>query len=105
MAKSSLHRLTVQESTNILTGAGGYDIVTDATVNAHTYCAITILTGSVDDGKNSTCAVTATSSDTDIWDSMSGIAIPTGTTIYGSWSAVTIPADNVAIVYRSHSTD
>jgi hypothetical protein len=105
MAKSNLHRRSVQEGVNILVGAGGYDIVSDATVNTHEYVAITILTGSVDDGKNSTCAVTATSTDTDIYDSLSGVAIPVGTTIYGNWSAVTIPADNVAIVYRERSTD
>lgn len=105
MASSNLHNYSVQEALNIKTAGGGCDIVSGAIVSTHTYCAITVLVGSVDDGKNSTCAVTATSTDTDIWDSLSAVPIPVGTTIYGNWSAVNIPADNTCIVYRTYSTD
>jgi len=41
MATSNLHRYTAQEALNIITAGGGYDYVTNATVNAHTYVAIT----------------------------------------------------------------
>ena len=105
MANAHIRDRNVNENTGVLTGAGGYDIVTNATVNAHTYVAITILTGSTDDGKNSTGSVSATSADTDIWDSLSTLPVPTGTTIYGKWSAVTIAANDTAIVYRESSSD
>ena len=106
MAKSSLHRYTVQEGLNILTGAGGCDIVTNATVNTHTYVAITILVGTeVIEDNTASGTVSATSVDTDIWDTLSTVEVPVGTTIYGQWSAVTIGANDTAIVYRSHSTD
>ena len=105
MANAHIRSRPAIESLGVLTGSGGYDIVSNATVNAHTYVAITILTGSTDDGKNSTASVSATSSDTDIWDSLSTVAIPTGTTIYGKWSAVTIAANDTAIVYRESSSD
>ena len=103
MAKSNLHRYSVQEALNIQTGAGGYDIVTGASVSAGVYCAITILTGSVDDGNTSTCAVTTVAADVDLWDTITAIPIPVGTTIYGQWTTVTIPASNTAIVYRKAS--
>ena len=105
MANAHIRSRPAKESLGVLTGSGGYDIVSNATVNAHTYVAITILTGSTDDGKNSTGSVSATSADTDIWDSLSTVAIPTGTTIYGKWSAVTIAANDTAIVYRESSSD
>ena len=106
MANAHVRNRPIIESLGILTGAGGCDIVAGgATVNAHTYVAITILTGSTDDGKNSTGSVSATSADTAIWDSLSTVAIPTGTTIYGKWSAVTIAANDTAIVYRESSSD
>ena len=44
--------------------------------------------------------VTATSVDTNQWDSLSNLEVPVGTTIYGRWSAVTIGANDTAIVYR-----
>ena len=37
---------TSSEGISLLLGQGGWDIVTNATVNAHTYVAITILVGS-----------------------------------------------------------
>ena len=105
MANAHVRNRPVIESLGILTGAGGADYVAGATVNAHTYVAITILTGATDDGKNSTATVSATSADTDIWDSLSSIEVPVGTTIYGRWSAVTIGTDDIAMVYRESSSD
>jgi len=95
MATSNLHRYTAQEALNIITAGGGYDYVTNATVNSHTYVAITAL--SVD------AVVSATSSDTDIWDSLSSVTIKAGQTIYGSWSAVTVASGDFAIVHRRSS--
>ena len=100
MAKSSLHRLTVQEATNVLTGGGGCDIVVangaDVTLNAHTYCAITTFT---------VCVLTLTSTDTDIWDSATTLTVPAGITIYGNWGTVVVADGDHCIVYRTHSTD
>ena len=97
MATSNLHKYTSQEALNVITAGGGYDYVTDATVNSHTYCAITAL--SVD------AVVSATSIDTDIWDSLSSVTILAGQTIYGQWSAVTVASGDFAIVHRMMSTD
>lgn len=97
MATSNLHKYTSQEALNIITAGGGYDYVTNATVNSHTYCAITAL--SVD------AVVSATSVDTDIWDSLSSVTILAGQTIYGQWSAVTVASGDFAIVHRMWSTD
>ena len=105
MANAHIRSRPIIESLGILTGAGGYDYVTNATVNAHTYVAITILTGDTDDAKNSTATVSATSVDTDIWDTLSTVEVPVGTTIYGKWRAVTIASNDMAIVYRESSSD
>lgn len=94
MATSNLHKYSTQEAQNRL-GGGGYDYVTNATVNSHTYVAIQAL--SVD------CIVTATSSDTDIWDSLSSVTLLAGQTIYGEWSSVQIASGDFAIVYRKSS--
>jgi len=94
MATSNLHHYTTQEAQNRL-GGGGYDYVTDATVNSHTYCAIQAL--SVD------CVVTATSVDTDIWDTLTSVTILAGQTIYGEWSSVAVASGDFAIVYRKSS--
>tara|TARA_R110002020_G_scaffold413043_1_gene622589 strand:- start:330 stop:614 length:285 start_codon:yes stop_codon:yes gene_type:complete len=94
MATSNLHRYTSQEAANRL-GGGGYDYVTNATVNSHVYVAIQAL--SVD------CVVTATSVDTDIWDSLSSVTLLAGQTIYGEWSSVQIASGDFAIVYRRSS--
>ena len=95
MANSNLHRYTAQEAENRL-GGGGYDYVTNATVNSHTYVAIQAL--SVD------CVVTAaTSVDTDIWDSLSSVTVLAGQTIYGEWSSVQIANGDFALVYRKSS--
>tara|TARA_A100000172_G_scaffold34381_1_gene20756 strand:- start:520 stop:753 length:234 start_codon:yes stop_codon:yes gene_type:complete len=76
-------------------GGGGYDYVTNATVNSHVYVAIQAL--SVD------CVISATSKDTDIWDSLSSVTLLAGQTIYGEWSAVTVADGDFAIVYRRSS--
>lgn len=94
MATSNLHHYTTQEAQNRL-GGGGYDYVTNATVNSHTYVAIQAL--SVD------CVISATSVDTDIWDSLSSVTILAGQTIYGEWSAVTVANGDFAMVYRKSS--
>jgi|TARA_Y100000310_G_scaffold318730_1_gene373153 hypothetical protein len=95
MATSNLHRYTTQEAQNRL-GGGGYDYVTNATVNSHTYVAIQAL--SVD------CVVTAaTSVDADIWDSLSSVTLLAGQIIYGEWSSVQIASGDFAIVYRKSS--
>ena len=94
MGTSNLHRYTSQESSNRL-GGGGYDYVTNATVNSHTYVAIQAL--SVD------CVVSATSSDTDIWDTLTDITIKAGQTIYGEWTSVTVASGDFALVYRKSS--
>ena len=94
MATSNLHHYTTQEAQNRL-GGGGYDYVTNATVNSHTYVAIQPL--------STDCVVTATSIDTDIWDSLSSVTVLAGQTIYGEWSAVTVASGDFAIVYRKSS--
>tara|TARA_R110002020_G_scaffold126655_2_gene284512 strand:+ start:347 stop:634 length:288 start_codon:yes stop_codon:yes gene_type:complete len=95
MATSNLHRYTAQEALNIITAGGGYDYVTNATVNSHIYVAITAL--SVD------AVISATSTDTDVWDSLSSVTVLAGQTIYGSWSAVTVASGDFAIVHRRSS--
>ena len=94
MATSNLHRYTEQEASNRL-GGGGYDYVTNATVNSHTYVAIQAL--------STDCVISATSLDTDIWDSLSSVTVLAGQTIYGEWSAVTVSSGDFAIVYRKSS--
>ena len=89
-------------------GQYGCDIVTNAEITAHTYVSITMLVGTTTDldsgaatgGDYASGTVTATSVDTDQWDSLSNLEVPVGTTIYGRWSAVTIGANDTAIVYR-----
>tara|TARA_R110000744_G_scaffold361699_1_gene469535 strand:- start:111 stop:395 length:285 start_codon:yes stop_codon:yes gene_type:complete len=94
MATSNLHRYSVQEAQNRL-GGGGYDYVTNATVNAHTYVAIQAL--------STNCVITATSSDTDIWDTLTSVTVLAGQTIYGEWSSVAVANGDFAIVYRKNS--
>ena len=96
MANAHIRQRPAIESLGILTGAGGVDYVSAATVNSHVYMAITALDA---------CTVSATSVDTDIWDTLSAIEVPAGCTIYGKWSAVTIGTGDKAMVYRESSTD
>ena len=96
-----LNAYTASEGINVQLGQAGWDIVTNATVNADTYIAITMLVGSeVISGNTASGTVTATSVDTDLGDSLSSLEVPVGCTIYGRWSAVTIGANDTAIVYR-----
>ena len=94
-------KYTVAEAVNHQLGQGGYDIVTNATVNSDTYIAITILVGTeVISGNTASGTVTATVVDTSIGDSFSTLEVPVGCTIYGRWSSVTLGANDTAIVYR-----
>jgi hypothetical protein len=96
-----LNAYTAQEGISLQLGQGGWDIVTNATVNSHTYVAITVLVGSEVIADNSASGtVTATSVDTELGDSLSSLEVPEGCTIYGRWSAVTIGSGDTAIVYR-----
>ena len=97
----NLHNYTVQESNNLKLGQGGWDIVTNATINADTYVAITILVGTeVIEDNTASGTVSATSINTDLGDNISTLEVPVGCTIYGRWSSVTIGANDTAIVYR-----
>ena len=94
-------KYTVAEAVNYQLGQGGYDIVTNATVNSDTYIAITILVGTeVIEDNTASGTVTATVVDTSIGDSLSSLEVPVGCTIYGRWSSVTLGANDTAIVYR-----
>ena len=96
-----LNAYTAQEGIALQLGQGGWDIVTNATVNTDTYIAITMLVGSeVISGNSASGTVAATSVDTDLGDNLSALEIPEGCTIYGRWSAVTIGSGDTAIVYR-----
>ena len=88
---NGITKYSVQEAQNAALGQSGYDLVTNATVNAHTYIAITMVTE---------CVVTATSVDTSIWDTLTTVTLPAGLTIYGRWSSVLIASGDTAIVYR-----
>ncbi len=94
-------KYTVAEANNLQLGQGGWDIVTNATVNADTYIAITILVGTeVISGNTASGTVSATSVDTSLGDTLTTVEVPEGCTIYGRWSSVTIGANDTAIVYR-----
>jgi hypothetical protein len=94
-------KYSVAEANNLQLGQGGYDIVTNATVNSHIYIAITILVGTEVIADNTASGtVTATAVDTSVGDNLSSLEVPEGCTIYGRWSSVTIGANDTAIVYR-----
>ena len=96
-----LNAYTASEGINVQLGQAGWDIVTNAAISADTYIAITILVGTeVISGNTASGTVTATSVDTDLGDSLSSLEVPVGCTIYGRWAAVTIGANDTAIVYR-----
>jgi len=96
-----LNAYTAQEGIALQLGQGGWDIVTNATINAHTYIAITVLVGSeVISGNTASGTVTAVSVDTELGDSLSTVEVPEGCTIYGRWSSVTLGSGDTAIVYR-----
>jgi|TARA_R110000764_G_scaffold237277_1_gene333277 hypothetical protein len=96
-----LNAYTAQEGISLQLGQGGWDIVNNATVNAHTYVAITVLVGTEVIADNTASGtVTAVSVDTELGDSLSTVEVPEGCTIYGRWSSITIGANDTAIVYR-----
>ena len=96
-----LNAYTASEGINVQLGQAGWDVVTNAAISADTYIAFTILVGTeVISGNTASGTVTATSVDTDLGDSLSSLEVPVGCTIYGRWSAVTIGANDTAIVYR-----
>ena len=92
-----MDKYSASEALNVQLGQAGYDIVTATTVNQSTnpdttWVAITMIVG--------TTLTTATSVDTNVWDSISGLEVPAGTTIYGRWSVITIGSGDTAICYR-----
>ena len=96
-----MDRYNVGEALNVQLGQAGYDLVTNATVNSHTYIAITILVGTEVIADNTASGtVTAVSIDSNVWDSLTTVEVPEGCTIYGRWNSVTIGANDTAIVYR-----
>ena len=96
-----LNAYTASEGINVQLGQAGWDVVTNAAISAHTYIAITILVGTeVISGNTASGTITATSVDINLGDSLSSLEVPVGCTIYGRWSAVTIGANDTAIVYR-----
>ena len=102
---NGLQKFTVQEGVNAQLGQAGADIVTATTVNQTTnsgvnWVAITVLVGNTDAGEHHTAAITATTVDTDMWDSPSSLVVPVGTTIYGRWSLVTAGTGDTIIAYR-----
>jgi len=97
----SIRKYTESEALNVKLGQAGWDIVSNATINANTYVAITVLVGTEVIADNTASGtVSATSVDTDLGDNLSNLEVPEGCTIYGRWSAVTIGANDTAIVYR-----
>jgi len=100
MAKG-LQQYTAAEGINAKLGQAGWDIVTNATVNSHTYIAITVLVGTEVIADNTASGtVTAVTVDANLGDSLSSLEVPEGCTIYGRWNSVTIGANDTAIVYR-----
>ena len=97
----SIRKYTESEALNVKLGQACWDIVSNATINANTYVAITILVGTEVIADNTASGtVSATSVNTSLGDSLSSLEVPVGCTIYGRWSAVTIGANDTAIVYR-----
>ena len=92
-----MDRYNVGEALNVQLGQAGSDYVTNETVNQTNHPGVTwvaIQALSVD------AVVSATSVDTNVWDSISGLEVPAGTTIYGRWSVITIGSGDTAICYR-----
>ena len=96
MAKG-IHQYSSDEGVSVQLGQAGYDVVTAATVNQTTnpnteWVAIQLIVG--------TTVTTATSVDDSIWDDISTLEVPAGTTIYGRWNVITIGSGDTAICYR-----
>ena len=91
-----LTEFTAAQALNAQLGQGGYDYVAAATINQTTnpnteWIAITALDA---------CTVSATSVDTNVWDTLSTIEVPAGTTIYGRWNIIVIGSGDSAVCYR-----
>ena len=92
-----LTEYTAGQALNAQLGQGGSDYVAGGeTVNQTTnpgvsWVAITALDAAT---------VSATSVDTAIWDSLTTIEVPAGTTIYGRWSIITIGGGDTVMAYR-----
>ena len=99
---NGIHKYTPVEAGNLQLGQAGYELVAGGeTVNADTYVAITVLVGTEVIADNTASGtVSATSVDTSMWDTLATVEVPEGTTIYGRWSAVTMGANDTAIVYK-----
>ena len=92
-----MHKYSVQEAQNVKLGQGGYDYATGATINQTTnpnteWVAIQAL--------SAVANVTTISADTDIWDSLTDVDIPVGTTIYGRWTSIAVDGSDFIIAYR-----
>jgi hypothetical protein len=68
-------------------GQSGFDYVTSGTINSHTYIAITVLATAVLDVS------------VEAGDSLTDVSIPAGTTIYGSFSSITVDSGRI-LAYR-----
>ena len=93
MKKGGLHKLTVQEAQNAKMAQAGYSVGTSGAYGPNDsgrYVAITALAAAT---------VTTTSEDTDLWPTLTTVAVPVGTTIYGRWKTVT-QASGTIIVYK-----
>jgi hypothetical protein len=94
-----LHQYSVQEAKNAKLGQGGMDYIEGAaTINQTTNPGVTWVAITALDTDATT--VSATSVDTAIWDTLSSVEVPAGTTIYGRWSIVTIGGSDFAVAYR-----
>ena len=79
----SIRKYTESEALNVKLGQAGWDIVSNATINANTYVAITILVGTEVIADNTASGtVSATSVNTSLGDSLSSLEVPVGCTIY-----------------------
>ena len=79
MKKGGLHKLTVQEAQNAKMAQAGYSVGTSGAYGPNDsgrYVAITALAAAT---------VTTTSEDTDLWPTLTTVAVPVGTTIRSSW--------------------
>ena len=92
----SLQKLTVQEAQNAALGQAGYKVITTntGTVAAGVeYIAVTIVNGA-------DATITTESNDTDIYPDITAMEVPSGATVFGRWSKITLGGTAKAICYR-----
>ena len=92
-----MDKYNANEALNVQLGQAGSDYVTNETVNQTNHPGVTwvaIQALSVD------AVVSATSVDTDVWDSLSTVTVKAGQTIYGRYSTVTVASGDFAMAYR-----